>query len=349
MQALSVFAFYLARERLLIPSLIFYLVLIDTKTGVRLEISDQDTGPACPFHPPHRLEGRGKGHHYRLTRIPIKAGLEYLNVKLSTKDPFPWRLEWNQPRFVLGFVDRHWAKLIVRVDDREKLEAGQWFRYCGNEMAIDRTSDEGVCFNLILCSREIFRFLIELDSTHAYPWMEDFIENNVPQTLHNEPMNPASKAIADSIVRCHTEGIKERLRLEADVLFWIGEILGELARTDRYKKTTVDARARDAIESVIREIEKNPGYEYSLTELSRIGGINEHKLKAAFKSIHGKTPFGYLRETRMDHAAGLLREDRLSVIEVANEVGYSNASHFARAFKERHGLLPKAYQCVHRL
>jgi AraC-like DNA-binding protein len=51
----------------------------------------------------------------------------------------------------------------------------------------------------------------------------------------------------------------------------------------------------------------------------------------------------------MDYAAGLLRDDRLSVIQVANEVGYSNASHFARAFKDRHQLLPKAYQCLHRL
>jgi AraC-like DNA-binding protein len=51
----------------------------------------------------------------------------------------------------------------------------------------------------------------------------------------------------------------------------------------------------------------------------------------------------------MNHAAELLKNDRLSVIQVANEVGYSNASHFARAFKDRHGLLPKAYQCLQRL
>ena len=85
-----------------------------------------------------------------------------------------------------------------------------------------------------------------------------------------------------------------------------------------------------------------------MAELCQLSGLNEHKLKSAFKRIHGKTTFGYLRELRMDYAASLLKQDRLSVIQVANEVGYSNASHFARAFKERHGLLPKAYQCLYR-
>ena len=72
-------------------------------------------------------------------------------------------------------------------------------------------------------------------------------------------------------------------------------------------------------------------------------------LVSAFKEIVGSTAFTFLREVRMDYAAQLLKDDRHSVIQVANEVGYSNASHFARAFKNRHGLLPKAYQCLHRL
>ena len=77
--------------------------------------------------------------------------------------------------------------------------------------------------------------------------------------------------------------------------------------------------------------------------------MNEHQIKSAFEHIRGQTPFISLREVRIDYAAKLLKADRLSVIQVANQVDYPNANHFTRAFKDRHSLLPTAYQCPHLL
>ena len=40
----------------------------------------------------------------------------------------------------------------------------------------------------------------------------------------------------------------------------------------------------------------------------------------------------------------LLRETQLSVVTVANEVGYSNPSHFAPVFRKHTGLSPSDYR-----
>jgi len=87
--------------------------------------------------------------------------------------------------------------------------------------------------------------------------------------------------------------------------------------------------------------------EHSLYELSRRFHLNECKLKSGFKQVYNQTVFGYLRECPMQRAEALLRETDGSVLDIACEAGYSNASHFSCSFKERFGMLPKACQCLH--
>jgi AraC-like DNA-binding protein len=50
-----------------------------------------------------------------------------------------------------------------------------------------------------------------------------------------------------------------------------------------------------------------------------------------------------LNDARLDAAAALLREQRLSIKQVAHEVGFSNASAFYRAFKRWTGVGPSEY------
>jgi len=77
--------------------------------------------------------------------------------------------------------------------------------------------------------------------------------------------------------------------------------------------------------------------------------MNEHQLKSELVHIRGQTPFTFLKEVCIDYAAKLLKADRLSVIQMDNQGGYSNASLFTRAFKDHHSLPPTAYQCPLRL
>jgi AraC-like DNA-binding protein len=96
-----------------------------------------------------------------------------------------------------------------------------------------------------------------------------------------------------------------------------------------------------ALQDIADFLEKNCTMEHSLRSLSRQFHINEFKLKKGFREHYGQTVFQYLRHKRMHHAYAKFQSGANSVLEVAVEVGYSNASHFARAFREEFGLNPR--------
>jgi AraC family transcriptional regulator len=62
------------------------------------------------------------------------------------------------------------------------------------------------------------------------------------------------------------------------------------------------------------------------------------------KRATGIPPSQYQIKLRMDAARRLLRETKKSVITVANDVGYSNPSHFAQLFRKETGLSPTDYR-----
>lgn len=79
---------------------------------------------------------------------------------------------------------------------------------------------------------------------------------------------------------------------------------------------------------------------FTIRELSRKVAINECYLKKGFKALVGKTVHDYQQDMRMNKAKELLRQQGLSVTEVANTLGFSSISHFSTAFKRVTGMKP---------
>ncbi len=80
----------------------------------------------------------------------------------------------------------------------------------------------------------------------------------------------------------------------------------------------------------------------SLFELSRILHINDCKLKRLFKQCYGTTVYGFIRDQRLEKAFSLLEQGECNVSEAAFAVGYTNASHFSKAFQKKFGFMPSA-------
>lgn len=311
-----------------------------------------DLDMRCPFHKPQALNWQEDAVQLDARRIPLKSGLDHLSLDIKIDGPLPVRIEFEERTLILGFVTSGWAKLHHDTDNIEKLESGQWYQLSANELDFDRTSSKGVSLEIFLCSGQFAKTLGELEQDHGLKALDEFSDQEnteILDTVSSGMMKSTALACSQLIAKSSSGSIKERLQLEANALTWIAEILSQSADVNQASVAGINANDREAIKRITYAMEQSPSKEFTMDDLCRIGGINEHKLKSAFKHIYGKTTFSYLREIRMDYAAELLREDRLSVIQVANEVSYSNASHFAKAFKDRHKLLPKAYQCLHRL
>lgn len=78
----------------------------------------------------------------------------------------------------------------------------------------------------------------------------------------------------------------------------------------------------------------------NLSEIARIVGLNEYKLKRGFKEVFQTTVFGYLSEQRLLLARQYLRDTSKTAAEISYELGYSTPQHFNNAFKKRFGATP---------
>lgn len=95
------------------------------------------------------------------------------------------------------------------------------------------------------------------------------------------------------------------------------------------------ARARDYIEA-------NIASGFSLEELERATGRGRWQLSRDFRATFATSPYRYLTLRRLDLARRMMREGR-AIAEIAYACGFSDQSHFGRAFKQTYGLTPKAW------
>ena len=78
--------------------------------------------------------------------------------------------------------------------------------------------------------------------------------------------------------------------------------------------------------------------------LSRRVCLSTTTFKEGFRRLYGLPVHTWLRQRRMERAAELLRDSSLSVLGVAQSVGYGSASQFSAAFHRQYGMTPAMYR-----
>lgn len=98
------------------------------------------------------------------------------------------------------------------------------------------------------------------------------------------------------------------------------------------------------IGQVVEEIKNNYTSNITLTGLSEKYGISTSHLSALIKE-HAKLPFSdYLATKRIQKAKELLEDERLSIDNIAEQVGYNDYFYFTKVFKKYTGISPSKYR-----
>lgn len=85
----------------------------------------------------------------------------------------------------------------------------------------------------------------------------------------------------------------------------------------------------------------------SLPELARRVDLSPAYLTQLFIRQLGEGPVRYRLRARVERALLLLGETDLSITEIAAELGFSSAQHFATVFRQRVGATPRAWRRLH--
>lgn len=107
---------------------------------------------------------------------------------------------------------------------------------------------------------------------------------------------------------------------------------------------TITSLDEQLMQKALEQIERNiDNPEYSVEALSRDLAMSRMNLYRKLQSITGHTPTEFIKTIRLKRAAQLLQGSQLTMVEVADRVGFSSSSYFTKCFKEQFGVLPTQY------
>ncbi len=98
------------------------------------------------------------------------------------------------------------------------------------------------------------------------------------------------------------------------------------------------------LREVISYIHENLDQNLTLTELSSLLYISPHYFASLFKQSTGLSPHQYVMKCRIEKAKRLLLKQELTLVEISQQVGFQNQSHFTRVFRQYTKTTPKAYR-----
>ena len=105
-----------------------------------------------------------------------------------------------------------------------------------------------------------------------------------------------------------------------------------------------DGLPRYKLKQAIAYIQDRLAENISLEAMAEEVNISRFYFCRLFKQSTGITPYQYLIKCRIERSKILLRERKLSITDIALEVGFSNQSHFTKHFKRLIGITPKIYR-----
>ncbi|MBQ9285372.1 MAG: helix-turn-helix domain-containing protein [Bacteroidaceae bacterium] len=149
---------------------------------------------------------------------------------------------------------------------------------------------------------------------------------------------------ADAPTRSLSREGGEASGLREDLQQLVQQFVETPTAEDTIITSLADQRFREQAAQLVTQNLANTGFNADV--LAQQMGIGRTLFFRRFKQLLGHSPSEYIRTERMRLAARLLTEDKLNVAEVAQRTGFTDASHFIRAFKAFYGVTPTQFRQV---
>ncbi len=91
-------------------------------------------------------------------------------------------------------------------------------------------------------------------------------------------------------------------------------------------------------------IDTNYAKTISVEDLAALINKSQSQVIRIFKKVYGATPYEYALKRKMSVAQQMLKGTRMSIKEIAFELGFKNEHYFSSAFKAQTGITPIKYR-----
>jgi two-component system, response regulator YesN len=117
-----------------------------------------------------------------------------------------------------------------------------------------------------------------------------------------------------------------------------------IMRLPEQAATPAEQTSAEVIASVCDYINRHYQSDIRVEELAERFYFSKEYLTRLFRVQYGCPIYAYVLKVRMDNARAYLADPNLTIQEIAEKMGYSNANYFGKAFKHRYGITPSEYR-----
>ena len=100
----------------------------------------------------------------------------------------------------------------------------------------------------------------------------------------------------------------------------------------------------DQLSNILDYIDAHLSEQIRIHDLSDLAHMSESAFLRAIKAATGETPHELVRRRRLEAAQRLLREDLLSLGQIASITGFADQAHLSRSFKRAFGISPSRWR-----
>lgn len=141
--------------------------------------------------------------------------------------------------------------------------------------------------------------------------------------------------------------IDDVLQATIEQLIESRELLKQVFRQNHItqpKEITIESSDEKLLKKIIRILdEKMAESTFGVEDLGKEVGLSRTHLYRKIKEMTGQTAIEFIRNMRLKRAAGMLKENKLYVSEIAYMCGFNELSYFRKIFKELYGISPQKY------
>lgn len=160
------------------------------------------------------------------------------------------------------------------------------------------------------------------------------VDLNCPRVTDDPEIAPLALRLRRRVEQPHTSA----LSIETTVFELLGLIGGDSHQSAATPSLT---RVRDLLHNHFKE-------PLSVTDIARTAELSAIQLLRHFRRQFGTSLGAYVRNLRLTYACERLASSALPIVDLAQELGFFDQSHFCHAFRKRFGISPIVYRQQHR-
>jgi AraC-like DNA-binding protein len=171
---------------------------------------------------------------------------------------------------------------------------------------------------------------------------------NPPANTSREPIAFEYRSVLEDIHGADTDSPLHQLLLHNRIQLLAEKYLHSFLTKVNFPlpegKTWIKEKEKDleALKGIVQILSDSALNKFpSIDTLSRAAMMSSTKLKTRFKQIYGMKLYEFYNRNRLEQAREMLKSGNYSVKQVGINIGFSNLSNFAKAFRKEFGILPK--------